>query len=65
MSAIGRVYYVYILASRINGTLYIGVTNNLLRRATEHREYMLKGFTKTYKVTVRAERSMGPGSSPG
>ena len=51
MSEVGRVYYVYILASRINGTLYVGVTNDLLRRATEHREHMLKGFTKIYSVT--------------
>jgi putative endonuclease len=51
MSEVGRVYFVYILASRINGTLYVGVTNDLLRRATEHREHMLKGFTKKYNVT--------------
>ena len=47
----GRVYYVYILASRINGTLYVGVTNDLLRRTTEHREHLLKGFTKKYGVS--------------
>ena len=51
MSEVGRVYFVYILASRINGTLYVGVTNDLLRRATEHREHLLKGFTKRYNVT--------------
>jgi putative endonuclease len=48
---IGRIFYVYILASRINGTLYIGVTNDLLRRTTEHRDHLLKGFTKKYGVT--------------
>lgn len=51
MGEVGRVYFVYILASRINGTLYVGVTNNLLSRVTQHREHMLKGFTKTYNVT--------------
>jgi putative endonuclease len=38
-------YYVYILASRGNGTLYIGVTNDLGRRSFEHREGLSEGFT--------------------
>ena len=45
------VAHVYILASGRNGTLYIGVTSDLLRRMFEHREGLLDGFTKTYGVT--------------
>ena len=45
-------YYVYMLASRRNGTLYIGVTNNLLRRIWEHREGLIPGFTKRYNVNM-------------
>jgi putative endonuclease len=43
-------YYVYILASKIGGTLYIGVTNDLVRRIYEHREKMADGFTKKYNI---------------
>ena len=42
--------YVYTLASGYNGTLYIGVTNDLLRRAWEHRHGVTEGFTKRYGV---------------
>jgi putative endonuclease len=41
---------VYILASKRNGTLYIGVTNEVARRASEHRTEAAKGFTKRYAV---------------
>jgi putative endonuclease len=44
------VYYVYILASRIGGTLYIGVTNDLVRRVFEHRSKFVASFTKKYGV---------------
>jgi len=47
-----KTYYVYILASRKNGTLYIGVTNDLIRRTWEHREGMVEGFTRKYGVKV-------------
>jgi putative endonuclease len=43
-------YYVYILASRPYGTLYVGVTNDLVRRVYEHREGLADGFTKRYGV---------------
>ena len=43
-------YYVYMLASKRNGTLYIGVTNNLLRRVYEHKHKIIKGFTSKYGV---------------
>jgi putative endonuclease len=41
---------VYILASRKNGTLYIGVTKDLIKRVFEHKEKVIKGFTSKYGV---------------
>jgi putative endonuclease len=52
MSAVSKVYYAYILASKRNGTLYIGVTNDLARRTWEHREGMVRGFTKKHGVKL-------------
>ncbi len=43
-------YYVHILASRRNGTLYVGVTNDLLRRVFEHKQGDAEGFTKRYRI---------------
>ncbi len=43
-------YFVYILASKKNGTLYTGVTNNLERRVQEHKNKIIKGFTAEYNV---------------
>ena len=44
--------YVYILASRRNGTLYIGVTTDLVRRVAEHKEGVVEGFTRKYGVKI-------------
>ncbi|PHR71921.1 MAG: excinuclease ABC subunit C [Lutibacter sp.] len=44
-------YYVYILASQKNGTLYIGMTFDLERRVFEHKNKIVKGFTSKYNIT--------------
>lgn len=44
-------YFVYIATNRSNTVLYTGVTNNLIRRAYEHRNKLVKGFTSKYNVT--------------
>jgi putative endonuclease len=43
-------YYVYILTNKRNGTLYTGVTNNIIRRVIEHKDKIIKGFTSRYGV---------------
>jgi len=43
-------YFVYILASRMNGTLYVGVTNDLARRTEEHRQGIAAGFTRKHAI---------------
>jgi len=46
----GQSYYVYILASKRNGTLYTGVTKDLLGRVRQHKSNLIEGFTKKYHV---------------
>lgn len=43
-------YYVYILASRYRGTMYVGVTNDISRRLGEHKTGVVPGFTRTHNV---------------
>ncbi|OGM91909.1 hypothetical protein A2755_00920 [Candidatus Wolfebacteria bacterium RIFCSPHIGHO2_01_FULL_48_22] len=45
-----KIFYVYILASKRNGTLYIGVTSDLKKRIHQHKQGLIEGFTKKYKV---------------
>jgi putative endonuclease len=45
-------FFVYILASKKNGTLYVGVTNNLARRMAEHKAKLVPGFTRQYGVNL-------------
>ncbi len=43
-------FFVYILASKKNGTIYIGVTSNLIKRIWQHKQSVVDGFTKQYAV---------------
>lgn len=45
-------YYVYIMTNKPRGTLYIGVTNNLIRRLTEHKSGVVEGFTQKYDLNM-------------
>jgi putative endonuclease len=44
-------YYVYILASRKDGAIYVGITNDIVRRIYEHRTKAVPGFTSKYNIT--------------
>jgi putative endonuclease len=46
-----KAYYLYIMASKRNGTLYTGVTSDLVRRVWQHKSGEVKGFTSRYKVS--------------
>ena len=50
MSALTRTYYVYIITNKKNTTFYIGVTGDLSRRIYEHKEGILEGFSKKYRL---------------
>jgi putative endonuclease len=43
-------YYVYILANKKNGTIYIGITGDLIKRIYEHKQNLIDGFTKKYNI---------------
>ncbi len=45
-----KTMYVYIITNKTNGTLYIGVTNNLIRRIYEHKNKLIKGFSSKYNL---------------
>ena len=51
MLTIMKNYYVYILANQRNGTLYVGVTSDLVRRIWEHKNKIHPGFTSKYNIT--------------
>ena len=47
----GKQFYVYILTNKSNRVLYVGVTNNLVRRMFEHKNSLVRGFSEKYNLT--------------
>ncbi len=47
----GKIYYIYFLTNKTNSVLYIGVTNDLMRRLYEHKNKLIEGFTKKYNCS--------------
>ena len=45
-------YYVYMMTNKRNGVLYVGVTNDLIRRTYEHKNHLVKGFTSQYNLEM-------------
>jgi putative endonuclease len=50
IAVVSKQYYVYIMTNKTNNVLYVGVTNDLLRRIYEHKEKLAEGFTKKYNI---------------
>lgn len=50
MTKQSKIYYIYILTNKENGTLYTGITNDLVRRVYEHKNKLIDGFTKKYSL---------------
>ncbi len=50
-NSVEQTYFVYLLASRRNGTLYVGVTNDLIQRVAQHKAHLVPGFTADYDIT--------------
>jgi putative endonuclease len=52
VSVINKQFFVYILASKRNGTLYTGITSDLVKRVWQHKNNSVEGFTKKYNVKI-------------